>query len=143
MRDLFGHEAPRAGRQRPGRPGVGNGPVGNGPVVAATRCAPARPEPVEQQKVDLPTPAVESFGALRAAVCLSSAVVGTVWLVREYTAELRPEISAADLMRLVATLQVFPGARVARFESLHINTPTVASAQAPTSSWTSPEARNE
>jgi hypothetical protein len=105
-------------------------------VVASQRV-----EPVTQAR--LPASAVESFGALRAAVCLSSAAIGTVWLVPEYTAEIRPEISATDLTRLVTTVRMFPGARVARFESLHINMPTVASAHAPTNSLASPDARNE
>jgi hypothetical protein len=128
MRDLFGGEAARAGRQRPAR---ASGAAKR--VVASQRV-----EPVTQAR--LPASAVESFGALRAAVCLSSAAIGTVWLV---PAERAPDPPATDLTRLVTTVRMFPGARVARFESLHINMPTVASAHAPTNSLASPDARNE
>ena len=138
-RDLFGHNPRPAARQRRARRAAH---AGDTPVPTGAPPAPAtRDHLIDAQRPGVPAAAVESFRALRASVCLSSPAQEDLWLVGAYTDEPRPEISAADLVRLVAALQVFPGARVTQFRNLHVNAPTSASASAP-SSWASTEARN-
>jgi hypothetical protein len=124
MRDLFGREASAPARVRRSRTRAA--------TAAVPRRATTKPEPVAGQAFELPS-AVGSFISLGASVCLSSEATGTVWLVPDYTAEARPEISATDLSRLLEVLRMFPGARVARFD---MYTPASTSTGAPASTET-------
>jgi len=140
---LFGREAPPA--PLPSSRSRTRGPRSQATVATSRAPGQVVAEPAPSQALDsgLDAKDVESFCALRAAVCLDSPTAGTVWLVPEYTANPRPEISAADFAHLLAAVHLFPGARVARFSSLHTNTPVNSSAQARTSPLASPELRSE
>jgi hypothetical protein len=81
---------------------------------------------VPAQAPTLDADAVASFRALETAICLDCPSTGVLWLVPEYTALARPELSAVDFARLLAAARCFPGARIARFTSLHLDTPTTA-----------------
>jgi hypothetical protein len=140
---LFGREAPTApvpsSRSRTRAPR-------NQPTVASSRSprqVVTAPAPTQALDSGLDAKAVESFCALRAAVCLDSPTAGILWLVPEYTANPRPEISAADFARILATVHLFPGARVSRFSSPHTNVPASSRAQAHTSPLASLELRSE
>ena len=112
--DLFGRpeKAPGKGRSQ------GRRSTGSQPGVHAPRFRPSTGEPVATNTPAPKAADVTSFEALGASVCLDIPGAGEVWLVPDYTPAARPEVSAADLLSLVSTIRIFPGARVARFTDL-------------------------
>lgn len=59
---------------------------------------------------------IASFKALGVEVCIKSEDVGEIWLVPDYTAQNRKEISVEHAATLSAMCAAFPGAKVASFE---------------------------
>jgi len=84
------------------------------PVPARAAAAPAPfvappPEPL----TSLTAEQLESFRALEVEVCMSSPMIGELWLVPRYRDTSRREISIDDAATLVAIVAAFPGAQVA------------------------------
>lgn len=83
------------------------------PLAAAARPSTpaAAPLPLAFGEAD-----VASFRARGQAVCLRSEGVGELWLVPEYTASDRRELSLQHAALLATLCAAFPGARVVAFE---------------------------